>query len=285
MSELETVLLCLLTGGISLLGFRYPELSDRLLFRPERILAQREWYRLLSSALIHVDWMHLFFNIVALYSFGETVEALHGPLVLLLIYWASVLGGSLLSLFLHRNHDYSALGASGGVCGVMFASILLVPGMSIGTLFVPVRIPGPVFAAFYLAATFFALRRGVGNIGHDAHFGGAVVGLLLALAVDPQTCFESPILLGSALLFSGFCLWVLARDPLGISDNVFSHGSTEHASNLRYQRYDDASARTKEQDDIDRILDKIAETGMDSLSKKELEKLHLASSKLRRPRR
>jgi membrane associated rhomboid family serine protease len=282
MSEPVVSLLCLLTAGVSFLAFRNPELSDRLLFRPDNILAQKEWYRLFSSALIHADWIHLCFNLVALYSFGEMVEAIFGGHMLLLIYLASILGGSLLSLFLHRYHDYSALGASGGVCGVMFASIFLVPGLSVSLFLVPIGIPGPIFAGLYLVGTFVALRKGVGNLGHDAHFGGAIVGLLLALAMAPENCFASPVLFSSAFLFSAFCLFVLARDPMGISGTVFSFGTVERRSNIRYQRYDEARARNQEQEEIDRILDKIATRGMDSLSERERAKLHNASSKIRR---
>jgi membrane associated rhomboid family serine protease len=203
MSEPVVSLFSLITAGVSFLAFCYPDLSDRLLFRPNKILAQKEWYRLFSSALIHADWIHLCFNLVALYSFGEIVEAIFGGHMLLLIYLASVLGGSLLSLFLHRYHDYSALGASGGVCGVMFASIFLVPGLSVSMYFVPVGIPGPIFAGLYLVGTFIALRKGVGNVGHDAHFGGAMVGLLLALAIAPENCLVSPVLFTSAFYYAG----------------------------------------------------------------------------------
>ena len=281
MSEPETLLLCVITVGVTFLGFRYPDLSDRLLFCPERILAQKEWYRLLSSALVHADWLHVGFNLVALYSFGVVVETVFGSHVLLLLYGASVLGGSLLSLFLHRHHDYSALGASGGVCGVLFASIFMVPGISVRMLYLPVGIPGPIFAALYLVATFAGLRKGMGNIGHDAHFGGAITGLLFALGVAPENCFASPILFLSALLFSGFCLYVLFRDPFGISGEVFATGKFKYLSTQRYQRYDDAESRKAEQYEIDRILDKIAARGIDSLSKRERARLRDQSTRIK----
>ena len=282
MDEPTTLLICLITIGVSYLAFQSPELHDRLLFRPECILARKEWHRLFSSALIHANWMHLGFNLLAFYSFGGLVEAVWGSSTLLVVYGASILGGSLLSLFLHRHHDYAALGASGGVCGVIFASIFLVPGTSVSLLLFPVAIPGPVFALAYLVGTFVALRRGTGNIGHDAHFGGAITGLLLAAILAPQNCLSSPVLFAASLLFAAFCIHVLLRDPFGITGKVFAFGTPEHRSNIRYQQYDEALARRKAQEDMDRILDKIAGKGMGSLSEKERAKLKELSAKVRR---
>lgn len=277
-----TAFLCFITSLVTFFAFKNSRLQDRLLFQPERILADKEWYRLLSSALIHADWMHLGCNLVAFYSFGSMLEIFFGPYTLCLIYIGSILGGSLLSLFLHRNHEYSALGASGGVSGVVFASIFLLPGTAVGLFMLPFSIPGPIFAILYLVGTYFALRKGVGNIGHDAHFGGAIVGLFFALGLAPKSCFASPILFTSSLLFSIVCLVVLARNPLGIPGKTFSIHWPEHKPNVRYQRYDEARVQREKTEEIDRILDKIASKGMDSISKKERTILEEASSRMKK---
>ncbi len=151
-----TILLCIATALVSISAFYDESLRERMIFKPEAILARKEWYRLISSAFVHLDWMHLGFNLFALYSFGSLLELVYGSTILACIYLAAILGGSLLSLFLHRNHDYSALGASGGVCGVIFAAIFLVPGTGVGMLFLPFALPGPVFAVLYLVGTFVA---------------------------------------------------------------------------------------------------------------------------------
>ncbi len=278
-----TLFVCLLTAGVSLLAFRRPEIIERLLFRPERILAYKEWYRLFSSALVHAGWMHLGFNLLALYTFGEVVELIYGAPVLLGIYLGSVLGGSLLSLFLHRHHDYAALGASGGVCGVVFASIFLVPGVSVAMLLLPISLPGPVFAVLYLAGTFVALRREIGHIGHDAHFGGAIVGLALALVIAPAKCLHAPVLFVSAFVFAGICLYVLACDPTGLSGRIFSWGRPVYRRSPNPPRSNDGKRGSKEEDEgeVDRLLEKIARSGMDSLTKKERARLQRASAKFR----
>lgn len=282
MPAMITLLLCLGTGVVTFLAFQDPNLRDRLLFRPDRILAHKEWYRLLSSALIHADWMHLGFNLFTLYSFGVSLESFWGAPVLLTTYLAAVLGGSLLSLFLHRNHDYAALGASGGVCGVLFASIFLVPGTGVGMFLLPIYIPGPVFAVIYLVATFFALRRGTGNIGHDAHFGGAIAGLLVALAVSPQSCLAAPVLFVSAFAFAVFCLYVLARDPFQLSGRTFSFAPTENRSARRYREYDENRVRKQAQAEIDRLLDKVSAEGLHRLTPRERKILDTAAAKARR---
>jgi len=282
LSELATILVCLGTGIVTYLAFRDPGLRDRLLFRPEAILAHKEWHRLLGSALIHLDLQHVCINLVSLYLFGRILEGNWGPLLFLGTYIGAVLGGSLLSLFIHRRHDYAALGASGGVCGVIFATIFLVPGTGVGMFFIPIYVPGPVFAFGYLVWTYFALRRGIGNIGHDAHFGGAIAGLLIALAIEPRYCLDSPLLFGATFLFAALALFVLARNPLGIPGALFAFGRTEPRPNLRYQRYDENRERRQREADTDRILDKVSARGLDSLTPRERSILEAASAKARR---
>ena len=282
LSELATILVCLGTGIVTYLAFRDPGLRDRLLFRPEAILAHKEWHRLLGSALIHLDLQHVCINLVSLYLFGRILEGNWGALLFLGTYIGAVLGGSLLSLFIHRHHDYAALGASGGVCGVIFATIFLVPGTGVGMFFIPIYVPGPVFAFGYLVWTYFALRRSIGNIGHDAHFGGAIAGLLIALAIEPRCCLDSPLLFGATFLFAALALCVLARNPLGIPGTLFAFGRTEPRPNLRYQRYDENRERRQREADTDRILDKVSARGLDSLTPRERSILEAASAKARR---
>lgn len=280
MLEPFTLSLCLITVGISCWAFEKRLLLDQLMFRPEAILKDKEWYRILSSALIHADGRHLTFNILTLYLFGIIIEADFGGPALIGIYVASVAGGALLSLYLHRFHDYAALGASGGVCGVMFASIFLIPGMDVTMFFLPVGIPGPVYALCYLAWTFYSIRRATDNVAHDAHFGGALVGLLLAVVIAPRNCLASPLLFAGSFAFAAVCLYALSRDPMGISSLLFSAKRQNPADDLRSREYDEAIERKKERDEVDRILDKIAAKGISSISTRERATLNRMSQKV-----
>src|SRR6266436_1694183 len=121
------LLLIVVTGVWSFLGFRNPAIIEKFIFNLQSILAEKEYYRLVTSAFLHANWQHLIFNMLSLYFFGERVELELGKYSFLFIYLGAVIGGSLLSLFIHRHHQYLAYGASGGVCGIIFAHILLFP--------------------------------------------------------------------------------------------------------------------------------------------------------------
>lgn len=187
--------IALITAIFTYCALENPVLFDRLLFRPDDILGRGEIYRMFTSALLHVDWGHYIFNFVTIYCFGINIEGVFGGLALLSIYVASVLGGSILSLLLHRGQNYSAVGASGGACGVLYASIFLFPGSGIQFFFIPITIPGSVYAVAFLIFSSMAMRRGNSNIGHDAHIGGAVVGVIAALILAPSIVLSHPILL------------------------------------------------------------------------------------------
>lgn len=127
---ITNIIVIAITGYFSYRGFVNPSFLRRYLFSTRAILDNKQYDRILSSGALHADWMHLLFNMFSLYSFGSAVELLFGPFTFLAIYLAAILGGGVLALLLHRNEDYHALGASGGVCGVIFACIFLLPGTS-----------------------------------------------------------------------------------------------------------------------------------------------------------
>ncbi|MDQ8185245.1 rhomboid family intramembrane serine protease [Pelagicoccus sp. SDUM812002] len=224
-----TLAICAITAIVTQVAFSKPEILQRLLFKPREILANGQWDRILSSALIHADWMHAGFNLFAFYSFGSAIEVIYGWKTLLVVYLFSVIGGSMLSLFLHRHHSYSALGASGGVSGVIFATIFLVPGTGVSLFFIPIAIPGNVFALIYLIGSFWGLRKNVGNIGHDAHFGGAIVGLVFAFAIRPSFCLADPLYFLGSILVSIACLAILFIDPTNSSGSLLPRSKPERS--------------------------------------------------------
>src|SRR5690242_5614009 len=124
------LMIVIATSFVSWLGFRDPGMVDKYIFRPDRILARKEYYRLVTPAFLHGDFQHLIWNMLSLFLIGNSVELRVGPGHYLLIYLGGIVGGYLLSLWIHRNHNYQAYGASGGVCGIIFASVFLFPGSS-----------------------------------------------------------------------------------------------------------------------------------------------------------
>lgn len=141
-----------------------------------------EQVRMLSSGFLHVNTQHLLFNMITLYFFVNPVLRHVGELKFLLIYFGSLLAGSLLSMYFHKNeYHYSAVGASGAVTGVLYSAILFEPEMSLYMFFIPIPIPAYVFGIAYLLYSIYGMKKQIGNIGHDAHFGGAIGGYVITL--------------------------------------------------------------------------------------------------------
>ena len=187
----EPIALCnLLVIGLTCLvswhGFRSQIFEEKYIFEPRAILAGKQYYRLISSGFLHSGWWHLFLNMVSLYFFGTRIELYFGVAPFLLIYFGAMVGGDLLSLYIHRNHEYRAYGASGGVCGVIFAYLLLFPGASIQQFPIPIPMPGWLYAIGFMVGSFAAMKANRDNIGHDAHLGGAILGLFIAAALYPE---------------------------------------------------------------------------------------------------
>jgi membrane associated rhomboid family serine protease len=268
-----------LTAYVSYLGFKNPSVLSRYLFSTQAVLGRREYHRLFSSALIHANWGHLVFNMFSLYSFGRFVEILYGPVMLAVIYLSSIVGGSLLSLYLHRNHEYRALGASGGVCGVIFAAIFLLPGGSVYVFPLPVAIPTSIYAVLFIVVSFFGIKTQMGNIGHDAHLGGAIVGLLVTTLFKPGIISESPALFLIVIGLSSALLLYLyrGRGHAGFVRRPDSGGLRNIWSRTKERPYSDRSAEEAEL--LDKLLAKIKENGIDSLTPKERKQLEKLSRK------
>ena len=140
-----------------------------------------EQIRMLSSAFLHADFMHLGFNMLTLYFFAPVVIAYLGSFSFAIIYLGSLLFGSLLTLWFHKDeYSYRAIGASGAVTGVLYSAILFEPDMSINF------IPAYIFGILYLLFSIYGMQSKKGNIGHTAHFGGAIGGYLITLVYVPQ---------------------------------------------------------------------------------------------------
>ena len=149
-------------------------------------LQRGERIRMLSSGFLHVNWQHFIFNMISLYFFAHIVVNLLGALNFYLVYLFSLLAGNLLSFYFHKNEPfYSAVGASGAVTGIVYSAILLRPDMHMFIYFIPIPIPSYVVGVGYLLFSIYGMKTKLGNIGHDAHFGGAVGGYLMTLFLAP----------------------------------------------------------------------------------------------------
>lgn len=181
------ILIIALTVITSIKGFGDMAFFERYKFNVGAILGNsKQWDRLLTSATLHGDYMHLLFNMMTLYFFSDIITYSFGVWIYLAIYFLSIIGGGLLSLFIHRKeYYYSAIGASGGVVGILFAAIAVYPTMPLRFFFIPIDIPGWIFGLGYLAFSIYGMLKKVGNIGHDAHMGGAIVGIAVAVIYTP----------------------------------------------------------------------------------------------------
>ena len=187
MENVKAVVLLFILANVlvSAKGFNDYVFLDRYKFQVGRALGA-EKFRLFTSGFLHVDWMHLLFNMYALYLFGDIVAKILGTDDFVIIYIVSLLAGNLYSLIYHKDEPYySAVGASGAVSGILYSSILLYPAMELYLFFIPIPIPGYVFALGYILYSIYGMKKQLGNIGHAAHLGGAIGGFAVTLLLNP----------------------------------------------------------------------------------------------------
>jgi membrane associated rhomboid family serine protease len=179
---------------VSLFSLNKIELFDRLKFNAYDVKHSNQWYRFFTYGFLHAGWLHLFINMLVLYSFGGIVEAYFKfffPLKYILYYLLLYIGGLLLSIipaFGKNKNDvfYNAVGASGAIAAVLFSSIILYPTGKIFFFFIPIGIPSPIFGVLYVAYEYYMSKKAKDNIGHDAHLWGAIFGIVFTIAIKPQ---------------------------------------------------------------------------------------------------
>lgn len=269
------ILLIVIIGVISYKGFNHQHFFDFYKFQVGEILLNKKYYRLITAGFLHVGWMHLVLNILSLLFFSNSLELMLGPLNLMLIYFASLLGGNLLALLIHRNDmDYSAVGASGAISGLIFASIAVAPNSQIGFFILPFSLPAWLFGLLYMIFSIYGIRSSRDNIGHDAHLGGGLVGLLVTSALYPGLFIDNIITtLLIAIPVLVFLYLIVKKPSVLLVDNLFekkkeNYYTVDHRYNQR---------KADKQKKIDQILDKIHHKGMKSLTKEERDFLENAN--------
>lgn len=187
--DLVLIVLIAITVLVSYKGFNDSYFSRKYDFHIASIRSG-EQIRMLTSGFLHADFIHLGFNMYALWMFAPIVIDSLNNLFFIYIYFGSLIAGSLLTLFFHKNEPYyRAYGASGAVSGVIYSGILLFPEKKLNLFFIPIDIPGYFFGIGYLLYSIFGMKAKRDNIGHTAHFGGAVGGFIITLAQDPSIIY------------------------------------------------------------------------------------------------
>ena len=194
---------------ISLRGFKDSSFMSKYLFNVGAIKAGQV-YRNITSGFLHANEMHLLVNMLTLYFFGPYVidDKVLGAGNFLLVYLGSLIAGSALAFYYHKNNNYyNALGASGAVTGIVYSAITFDPTMKLYLYFL-VPIPAFVFGIGYLFYSIYGMKNSIGNIGHTAHLGGAVAGFVFTLLLKPELIEKQPLmtvllLIPIVLLFVG----------------------------------------------------------------------------------
>ena len=188
---------------ISLRAFRDRKVFDSMVFEPFVINTRKDWFRLVTHGFIHGNGQHLFVNMFVLFMFGPRVEEGYaeltgrsGILPFLVLYLAGITLSSLPGYYKHRwDPSYRAVGASGATSAVIFASVLMFPLDKLMLLILPIPAPAWIFGILYLGYEWYMGRRGGDGIAHDAHFAGALVGVVCTALLDPHVVqrFVAPV--------------------------------------------------------------------------------------------
>jgi membrane associated rhomboid family serine protease len=212
MSLSITTVIIIITTLVSLGAFTNQKILADLIFYPPAISRNKQWYRFFTCALIHADFSHLIFNMLSLFFFGRLVEEVFttffpdgGKWIYLIMYISAMLISLLPTYFKHKdNYHYRSLGASGAVSAVIFAGLIIAPTEKIYIFFIPIGIPGFIFAPLYLIISAMMDRKGGDNINHSAHIWGALYGVAFIIAAGYLAGYEIiPYFIGSVKEYLG----------------------------------------------------------------------------------
>ena len=191
---MATYIIIGITVILSYMCFNNQDLFGKLAFAPYRTIKNNEWHRLITHGFIHADTTHLFVNMFTLWSFGTYIEEGFqflgfGTIGYLGLYFGGMIVASLYDLIKRRNDPYyRSIGASGAISAVLFTSIFFNPFGKI-LLFAIIPIPGILFGPLYLVYCQYMNKKGGDNINHNAHFYGAVFGIIYPILLEPSLIY------------------------------------------------------------------------------------------------
>ncbi len=188
-----TTIILVLTCLVSFLAFNNSRLMETLIFWPPAVNIKHQYYRFVTCGLIHADLLHLLFNMVTLYFFGRGLELLYrGELGLEgyyypLLYISALIVANIPSYIKHKDdYNYRSLGASGAVCAILFAVILIRPWESLFLFGLrDFKIPAILYSVLFLGYSIYMSKRGGDNVNHDAHLWGSLYGVVFTILVHP----------------------------------------------------------------------------------------------------
>ncbi|GAB4478356.1 MAG: hypothetical protein OHK0057_29230 [Thermoflexibacter sp.] len=257
-------------------GFRNYAYFDRYLFEVEKIITDKQFYRLLSAGFLHTNWLHLIFNMVSLYVFSVGVGHILGVVNFFTVYFGSMLIGNLLALYVHRQHeDYSAVGASGAVSGVIFSSVCFMPQAEIGFYFIPYTIPAWAFGLFFVLVSIYGIKKQADNIGHEAHLGGALAGIVISIFLSPHLLKLNYLPILIMLIPTVIFLFLITTYPtfLLLPNHWHITKTSKETTKTNYDDLDDETA-------LNELLEKVSAVGYLNLTKHEKKKLEELSRKI-----
>lgn len=189
-----TVWLIVGISVLSIAAFQRPELLQKLLFHPYSVKHRNEYYRFVTSGLVHSGWVHLLFNMFTLYFFGGVVEYIFnhpavfgsmGNVYYLALFFFGVIIADIPSFVRYKDlPHFRSLGASGGVAAVVFCSIMFNPIQDIW-IFGIFPLPGFILGPLFLVYSYYQDKKGTDHINHSAHLYGALFGVLFAFFARP----------------------------------------------------------------------------------------------------
>lgn len=279
-SRLDIVTLLLLAANLifSIMAFNDHKLKERFLFHVGKILHGKEYFRMITSGFLHLDYNHLIMNMLGLFFVGPSIAFYFGPFGYLLIYFGAMIGGDLLALLVYRNDSqYTALGASGAIYGIIFALVYFAPN-TLFLLFFLIPCPAWLLAIGYLAYSIYGIRTRMGNVGHEAHLGGGILGMLVAILLVPQLIITNWWIVALVFIPTSILIYLIVKRPdlllrrrsRGVrTPSMPKQNPFQKRRGPRLVRDEPERKYQSKREELDALLDKVAQKGYNGLSRKE----------------
>jgi len=232
-------------------------------------------WQLITYQFLHGGFTHIFFNMLILWMFGMEIENIMGSRKFLVFYLLAGIGGGLLQLLLGSGSGV-IIGASGAVYGVMVAFAMYYPNRLVYIYFLlPVK--AKYLMVFLMVIEFLSVGDG-SFVAHLAHLGGAIVGFSFIM-LDRQRNFNFDKLFdlfkdnSSHTSSTSQSTFKKRSSPFG-----FGKKEVEEAEFYDINSKNESSVESN-QEEIDRILEKISQSGYQNLSERDKKILFEASKK------